>query len=113
MAIQDRTHEFRSCVESIRNRSAVPPRAAEAKQKLLQSHSNGGAKSEFSRMASAIGKDISSTAIKLGKLAQRKYNVLLFTAFIDQLPVAKRKTLFDDRPVEISVCFFADVSAVR
>lgn len=37
-------------------------------------------------MASGIGKDISSTTIKLGKLAQ----------------LAKRKTLFDDRPVEIS-----------
>jgi len=37
-------------------------------------------------MASRIGKDISSTTIKLGKLAQ----------------LAKRKTLFDDRPVEIS-----------
>jgi syntaxin 5 len=37
-------------------------------------------------MASSIGKDISSTTIKLGKLAQ----------------LAKRKTLFDDRPVEIS-----------
>ncbi|THH33492.1 hypothetical protein EUX98_g681 [Antrodiella citrinella] len=37
-------------------------------------------------MASAIGKDISSTGIKLGKLGQ----------------LAKRKTLFDDRPVEIS-----------
>lgn len=37
-------------------------------------------------MASAIAKDISNTTIKLGKLAQ----------------LAKRKTLFDDRPVEIS-----------
>jgi hypothetical protein len=79
MAIQDRTHEFRSCVESIRNRSAVPPRTAEAKQRLLQSHSNGQAKSEFSRMASAIGKDISSTTIKLGKLAQRKCKLSSFT----------------------------------
>lgn len=41
-------------------------------------------------MASAIGKDISSTTIKLGKLAQ----------------LAKRKTLFDDRPVEISELTF-------
>ncbi|KAH7930512.1 t-SNARE [Leucogyrophana mollusca] len=90
MPIQDRTNEFRACVESIRNRSAVPPRTAEAKQRLLQSHGKGGAKSEFSRMASAIGKDISSTTIKLGKLAQ----------------LAKRKTLFDDRPVEISELTF-------
>ncbi|KAL4069781.1 t-SNARE [Scleroderma yunnanense] len=87
MAIQDRTLEFRTCVDSIRNRSAVQPRAAEAKQRL---HAKGTAKSEFSRMASAIAKDISSTTIKLGKLAQ----------------LAKRKTLFDDRPVEISELTF-------
>jgi len=37
-------------------------------------------------MAGAIGKDIASTTVKLDKLAQ----------------LAKRKTLFDDRPVEIS-----------
>ncbi|GAW07050.1 integral membrane protein sed5 [Lentinula edodes] len=41
-------------------------------------------------MASGIGKDISSTNIKLGKLSQ----------------LAKRKTLFDDRPVEISELTF-------
>ncbi|EIW86908.1 t-SNARE [Coniophora puteana RWD-64-598 SS2] len=89
MAIQDRTNEFRSCVESIRNRSAVP-RNAEAKQRLLQSSGKPSSKSDFSRMASSIAKDISSTTIKLGKLAQ----------------LAKRKTLFDDRPVEISELTF-------
>ncbi|TCD67105.1 cis-Golgi t-SNARE syntaxin [Steccherinum ochraceum] len=84
MPVQDRTNEFRACVESIRNRSSLPPRA-EAKQRLLQGRKEG-IKSEVSRMAASIGKDISSTGIKLGKLAQ----------------LAKRKTLFDDRPVEIS-----------
>ncbi|TEB38923.1 t-SNARE [Coprinellus micaceus] len=88
-SIQDRTHEFKTCVESIRTRSAVGNRGTEAKQRLLQ---NGRAspKSEFSRMASAIGKDISSTTLKLNKLGQ----------------LAKRKTLFDDRPVEISELTF-------
>lgn len=90
MPVQDRTNEFRACVESIRNRSSFPSRGAEAKQRLLQSQGRGDSKSEFSRMASAIGKDISSTALKLGKLAQ----------------LAKRKTLFDDRPVEISELTF-------
>ncbi|KAH8102569.1 t-SNARE [Cristinia sonorae] len=86
MPVQDRTNEFRACVESIRNRSSLPARA-EAKQRLLQTRGRGeGSKSELTRMASAIGKDISSTNIKLGKLSQ----------------LAKRKTLFDDRPVEIS-----------
>ncbi|PCH33894.1 t-SNARE [Wolfiporia cocos MD-104 SS10] len=87
MPVQDRTNEFRACVESIRNRSSIPNRGADVKQRLLQSQGKGaGSKSEFSKMASAIAKDISSTTIKLGKLAQ----------------LAKRKTLFDDRPVEIS-----------
>jgi len=90
MPIQDRTNEFRACVHSIRSRSSIPARGSEAKQKLLQSGSKQGTKSEFSRMASAIGKDISTTTIKLGKLAQ----------------LAKRKTLFDDRPVEISELTF-------
>ncbi|KAI8980762.1 t-SNARE [Trametes punicea] len=85
MPVQDRTNEFRACVESIRNRSSFPSKGAEQKQRLLQSRA-GGSKSEFTRMAAAIGKDISSTTVKLGKLAQ----------------LAKRKTLFDDRPVEIS-----------
>jgi syntaxin 5 len=92
MPVQDRTFEFKACVESIRNRSAVPSRGAESKQRLLNGNAKGGkhSKSEFARMASAIGKDISSATIKLGKLAQ----------------LAKRKTLFDDRPVEISELTF-------
>ncbi|KAL0951469.1 hypothetical protein HGRIS_008157 [Hohenbuehelia grisea] len=90
MPIQDRTNEFKACVDSIRSRSSIPPRQSEAKQRLLQANGKPGGKSEFSRMASSIGKDISSTTIKLGKLAQ----------------LAKRKTLFDDRPVEISELTF-------
>ncbi|CAL1695196.1 unnamed protein product [Somion occarium] len=87
MPVQDRTIEFRACVESIRNRSSLPSRGSEAKQRLLQSQGRAeGSKSEFTRMATAIGKDISSSNLKLNKLAQ----------------LAKRKTLFDDRPVEIS-----------
>ena len=73
MPVQDRTNEFRACVESIRSRSSVPARGvAQQKERLLQQGKSGGSKSEFTRMASAIGKDISSTTIKLGKLAQRK-----------------------------------------
>ncbi|KAF9448193.1 t-SNARE [Macrolepiota fuliginosa MF-IS2] len=83
MPVQDRTNEFRACVDSIRNRSAT--RGIESKQRLLQKD-RSSTKSEFSRMASGIGKEISNTTLKLNKLAQ----------------LAKRKTLFDDRPVEIS-----------
>ncbi|ETW87090.1 hypothetical protein HETIRDRAFT_437732 [Heterobasidion irregulare TC 32-1] len=85
---QDRTNEFRACVESIRNRSSLPARTVE-KQRLLQ-QGRGDNASEFSRMAKVIAKDISTTSTKLGKLAQ----------------LAKRKTLFDDRPVEISELTF-------
>ena len=75
MPVQDRTNEFRACVDSIRNRSSYPARGAEQKQRLLQTNGKaGGSKSEFTRMASAIGKDISSTTVKLGKLAQREYH---------------------------------------
>jgi len=88
MPVQDRTNEFMTCVDSIVSRSSLPFRK-EAKQRLLQ-NGKSAPKSEFSRMASGIGKDISSTNIKLGKLAQ----------------LAKRKTLFDDRPVEISELTF-------
>lgn len=105
MPVQDRTNEFRACVESIRNRSTFSSKGAEQKQRLLQTKAEGS-KSEFTRMASSIGKDISSTTVKLGKLAQRESACLI--AFISALNtyfvVAKRKTLFDDRPVEISVC---------
>lgn len=63
-------------------------RGAEQKQRLLQQHraGNGSAKSQFTQLATGIGKEISATSLKLGKLGQ----------------LARRKTLFDDRPVEIS-----------
>ncbi|KAF5368465.1 hypothetical protein D9758_002310 [Tetrapyrgos nigripes] len=89
MPIQDRTNEFKACVDSITSRSSFPNRRGEHKQKLLNGKA-GSSKSEFSRMATAIGKDISSTNLKLNKLTQ----------------LAKRKTLFDDRPVEISELTF-------
>jgi syntaxin 5 len=76
MPTQDRTNEFRACVESIRNRSSLPAKS-EAKQRLLRSQAKDGSnKSEFTRMATAIAKDISTTTIKLGKLAQRKYAIM-------------------------------------
>jgi syntaxin 5 len=53
---------------------------------MLPNGRKQGGKSEFAQMASSISKDITSTTTKLAKLAQ----------------LAKRKTLFDDRPVEIS-----------
>jgi len=106
MSIQDRTYEFKSCVDSIRSRTAGGNRGSEAKQRLLQANGKSGVKGEFSRMASSIGKDISNTTIKLNKLAQCNFFMLIAKNFSHLISntVAKRKTLFDDRPVEISVC---------
>ncbi|KAH9995992.1 t-SNARE [Russula vinacea] len=89
MPLQDRTNEFLSCVESIRSRSSLPAKGP-SKQRRLDDKARADSKSEFTRMASVIGKDISATTVKLGKLAQ----------------LARRKTLFDDRPVEISELTF-------
>jgi len=88
MPVQDRTTEFRACVDSIRNRS-IGRGGLSVKQPLLrgkQRQEVAAGRSEFSRMAAGIGKDIAKTTMNLGKLAQ----------------LAKRKTLFDDRPMEIS-----------
>jgi syntaxin 5 len=68
--LQDRTNEFLACVESIRTRSSLPAKHP-GKQRLLERQARDDSKSEFTRMASAIAKDISSTTVKLGKLAQR------------------------------------------
>jgi len=89
MPLQDRTNEFLSCVESIRTRSSFPAKPP-TKQRRLDDKARADGKSEFTRTATVIGKDISATTVKLGKLAQ----------------LAKRKTLFDDRPVEISELTF-------
>ncbi|KAF9354311.1 cis-Golgi t-SNARE syntaxin [Mortierella sp. NVP85] len=93
----DRSAEFFSTVESLRSRAQ--PHIASDQRRLLspieQQQSSGltpglnaaaRPKSEFALMASIINKDILATAGKLQKLAR----------------LAKRKTLFDDKPVEIS-----------
>ncbi|OCF54075.1 syntaxin 5 [Kwoniella mangroviensis CBS 10435] len=104
MAPKDRTSEFHSTLNSIKSRSSLASSSSssnlkgknkdkELKQPLLANGKDGSlavkegaSKSEFGRMASGIAKDINNTTLKLQKLAQ----------------LAKRKTLFDDRPIEIS-----------
>ncbi|BGP18679.1 hypothetical protein JCM10213_006901 [Rhodosporidiobolus nylandii] len=84
----DRTAEFRSFVESAAFRAASASTSG-AQAPLIPANGAKGRnaqRSEFARMAAKIGKDIQGTTGKLEKLAQ----------------LAKRKTLFDDRPVEIS-----------
>jgi len=89
-SVQDRTAEFHTVVTSLSRRINRPPSAA-AKQPLLSDvpdrpSSTTGRRSEFARRAADIGKSINSTMGKLERLAQ----------------LAKRKTLFDDKPVEIA-----------
>ena len=69
MPIQDRSNEFRSCVQSIRSRSNVPP----AKQRLLNKRSGDAEKSEFAVAAKGVSKAVAATALKLNKLGQREY----------------------------------------
>ncbi|KAI8911235.1 hypothetical protein PhCBS80983_g01290 [Powellomyces hirtus] len=87
MTVKNRTSEFHSAVESILSRSgpgSIHP--AERHGLLSPSHNGPQTKSEFARASAAIGREINSTVSKLQKLAR----------------LAKRKTLFDDRPVEIN-----------
>ncbi|KUJ14556.1 SNARE domain-containing protein [Mollisia scopiformis] len=91
-SIQDRTNEFRSVLVQVQKRQASSKVGAQRQSLLSDSQkaaANGDAKpkrSDFARRAADIGRGISATMGKLEKLAQ----------------LAKRKTLFDDRPVEIN-----------
>ncbi|MCJ1308195.1 cis-Golgi t-SNARE syntaxin [Agyrium rufum] len=92
--IQDRTQEFRFVVAQAQKKHAAANKGA--RQSLLNdaqkraASPNGvvrrGARSEFARKAAEIGRGITGTMEKLERLAQ----------------LARRKTLFDDRPVEIA-----------
>ncbi|KAK1080928.1 Integral membrane protein SED5 [Friedmanniomyces endolithicus] len=96
--IQDRTPEFRSILSQAqkslaRQRKPLGGSTPQHSQHLLPSSQNGSAtpptrkqRSEFARNAAGIGRGISATMGKLQRLAE----------------LAKRKTLFDDRPVEIA-----------
>ena len=96
-SIQDRTEEFRAILVQVQKKHSNT-RAGAQRQSLLtepQKRANENGKdasnprrqrSEFARQAAAIGRGIAGTVAKLERLAQ----------------LAKRKTLFDDRPVEIA-----------
>ncbi|SCZ89427.1 BZ3500_MvSof-1268-A1-R1_Chr1-1g01172 [Microbotryum saponariae] len=109
MQFKDRTNEFRSCVESAAMR--VTGNGSDVRRPLLKNGSRDdkkGQRSEFARMAAKIGKDIQGTTFKLEKLAQCKSTL--------ESSLAKRKTLFDDRPVEISELTFIikqDIAALN
>ncbi|KAI1845448.1 hypothetical protein JX265_012457 [Neoarthrinium moseri] len=97
-SIQDRTAEFRTVLNQVQRRQASSKVGAQRRSLLTDSEkadANGDAngrprRSEFARKAAEIGRGIGATMGKLEKLAQ----------------LARRKTLFDDRPVEINELTF-------
>ncbi|KAL2866997.1 t-SNARE syntaxin [Aspergillus lucknowensis] len=97
-SIQDRTGEFHAILGQAQKRVASSKVGTQRQALLSDSQrrqANGSAdasvdggkrRSEFARRAAEIGRGITATTGKLRRLAE----------------LAKRKTLFDDRPVEIS-----------
>lgn len=109
--IKDRTSEFLSVLESARGEKSSSYGLPLEQQRLLQpglsSNSSSSSsssvlpptKTQFAREAVRIGKDISTTMTKLQKLAQ----------------LARQKSLFDDKPVEINELIFVikqDISRI-
>ncbi|CAG2060483.1 unnamed protein product [Timema podura] len=86
MSARDRTTEFVNAIRSLQGRQVARAVAVRdpRKAKFIQSYA------EFMMIARTIGKNISSTYTKLEKLT---------LSFISK--VAKRKSLFNDRPTEI------------
>ncbi|EEH35636.1 integral membrane protein sed5 [Paracoccidioides lutzii Pb01] len=98
-SVQDRTPEFQTILSQAQKRLASSKASAhrqtllsDVQRKDASGSPNGTAagkrvaRSEFARRAAEIGRGITGTMVKLQRLAM----------------LAKRKTLFDDRPVEIS-----------
>ncbi|KAL7787936.1 t-SNARE [Trichoderma ceciliae] len=95
-SIQDRTAEFKSVLAQAQRRQNANKVGSQRRSLLndaQKSAANGDVqarRSDFARKAAEIGRGISATMGKLEKLAQ----------------LAKRRTLFDDRPVEINELTF-------
>lgn len=92
-SIQDRTPEFKAILAQAQKRQAATKGAqrqnllSAAEKQAANGHATPAQKrSEFARNAAQIGRGITATMGKLERLAQ----------------LAKRKAIFDDRPVEIS-----------
>ncbi|KAF1980700.1 syntaxin 5 [Aulographum hederae CBS 113979] len=97
VSLQDRTSEFRSILTQAQRRQNTSKVGAQRQSLLTNSQkaaANGkptpAQRSEFARNAAQVGRGIGATMAKLDRLAQ----------------LAKRKTLFDDRPVEIEELTF-------
>jgi syntaxin 5 len=96
-SIQDRTAEFKSVLAQAQRRQNSSKVGSQRRSLLTDAQKNaangdakGPRRSDFARKAAEIGRGISATMAKLEKLAQ----------------LARRRTLFDDRPVEINELTF-------
>ncbi|QPG93579.1 hypothetical protein C2857_000973 [Epichloe festucae Fl1] len=95
-SIQDRTSEFKSVLLQAQKRQNASKVGAQRRSLLTDAQKAAAdghvqpKRSDFARKAAEIGRGISATMGKLEKLAQ----------------LAKRRTLFDDRPVEINELTF-------
>lgn len=96
VSIQDRTDEFRSILAQAQRRQAQSKTGAQ-RQSLLTTQEKAQAnpspqrqRSEFARNAAEVARGVASTMQKLERLSQ----------------LARRKTLFDDRPVEFDELTF-------
>jgi len=82
MTFKDRTSEFNSVVQGVKQRGSAPSTVGGANTRKTQKQHE---KSQFFVFASQIGRDITETAEKLDRLTK----------------LAKRKSLFDDPTIEI------------
>lgn len=112
VAINDRTAEFRHIVTAAKKKHAAKP----GSQRLLGDAQNSAAgangpprRSEFARNAAEIGRGISATMGKLEKLAQCRHPPMTdphapphMVSDADPIAVAKKRSLFDDNPVEVN-----------
>ncbi|QUC21665.1 uncharacterized protein UV8b_05908 [Ustilaginoidea virens] len=96
-SIQDRTSEFKLVLAEAQKRQKASRVSAQRRSLLTDAQKTAAdasaqqsRRSDFARKAAEIGRGISATMGKLEKLAQ----------------LAKRRTLFDDRPVEINELTF-------
>ena len=113
----DRTLEFNQAVQShfvrahrnpgdarraLSHNPYVPLRTSDGSPRSsVDGPSRQNSKSDFAHKAAQIGREIASTSEKLQKLAQCTQDPV-WSLHVLILVVAKRKTLFDDKPIEIS-----------
>lgn len=104
--VQNRTGEFQAILQQAQKRQASSKSSSQRRSLLTDAQKADAEiapkprRSEFARRAADIGRGISGTMAKLEKLAV----------------LAKRKTLFDDKPVEINELTFIikqDLAAIN